>query len=375
MLDEVVERRGWIDRTHFLQIVSLTNLLPGPNSSETAIHIGYTQRGWSGALVTGLVFLLPTFVLVTTFAHFYFAYGALPGVEPIFWGLKPVIVAVILTAGLKLGRTAVDGPLAWALATVGATVSALAGRWIVSAMVLGGLVTWLAWRTGVSKGRGGSTSTEQGGSDERPRESSGGPEGSAGRSGQRLAAIPLLPVVLGGLSLGGIGSVFLTHLWIGSVLFGGGYVLIALLEPYAVGEFGWLTTGQFLDGVALTQAMPGPISTLSAFVGFAAAGVPGAIAGTAGIYLPAFFGVLLVAPHLERLRSATSVEALLKGVSAVVAGAIVGVAAILLPPAVDDPFGGGLLLVALGLLVVKRTPAYAVVFLGLGLGALRLLVS
>lgn len=366
-----MERRGWVTRRHFLQIVGVTNLLPGPNSSETAIHLGYTQRGWKGALATGLAFLLPTFFLVVLLSWLYFRWGSLPAVEPLFWGLKPVILAVILWAGWKLAKTAVTGPALFVLALAGAVVSFLAGRWAVAAMVAGGAITW-GWHrlTGGRLGGEeedaapeGEPETHDAGPDGSPRDTSGG-SGSLGA---------LLPLPLVGLfsSLGSLAGIFWLHLWIGAVLFGGGYVLVALLEPYAVGRLGWLTQAQFLDGVALTQAVPGPISTLSAFVGYAAGGVPGAVLGTAGIYLPAFVGVLLVAPHLDRLRRVEWVRAALDGVSAVVAGAILGVGGTLLPPAVPDPLAGGLLLGGLGVLMVFRVPALWLVVAGLVAGGLR----
>ena len=170
-------------------------------------------------------------------------------------------------------------------------------------MVFGGAATWARWRR-----------------KERPGEARPG-----GGGFPRVGLLPLVPIA--GASLGTLGLVFVTHLWIGSVLFGGGYVLVALLEPVAVGRYGWLTSGAFLDGVALTQAIPGPISTLTTFVGYAAAGVPGAFLATAGLYLPSFAAVMLIAPNLQRVRGLAPFKAALEGVSAVVAGAIVGVAA------------------------------------------------
>jgi chromate transporter len=172
-----------------------------------------------------------------------------------------------------------------------------------------------------------------------------------------------------------VGSVLLLHLGIGAVMFGGGYVLVALLEPWAVGRFGWLTAAQFLDGVALTQAVPGPISTLSAFVGWSAAGLPGAVAGTAGLYLPAFAAVLVVAPHLEKLRRQDAVRAALAGVSAVVAGTMVGVAVRLAPPALPDPWSVALCAVALLLLVRFRVQPSWLIAGALAVGAARALLA
>jgi len=392
MLDEVVERRGWLTREHFLQLVGITNLLPGPNSSEVAIHIGYTQRGWRGALATGLAFLAPTFVLVVLFSWLYFRFGAVPQVEGVFWGLKPAILAVILAAGWRLAKVALEAEperdtgdpgssvgtgslrpqrlLLLLLAFGGVATSVLLDRWEVAAMGLGGMLGW-----GLLRGRrsGGSSATTRGDGggptgppSEHPPGRSGG--GGAGRLGLFLipAWAPSLPSALPPL-----GQLFGLTLGAGAVLFGGGYMLIALLEPFVVGSYGWLTPQQFLDGIALTQAVPGPIVTLVAFVGYAVAGVPGAAVATAGVYLPSFAAVLLVAPALDRWRHMESVAAALKGVNAVVAGAILGVGLTLLPSALEDLWGGAILLAALVALIRFRAKAIWLVLGGVGAGLIH----
>ena len=369
MLDEVVERRKWLTREHFMHLVGATNLLPGPNSSEVAIHIGYTQRGWRGAMATGLAFLLPTLVLVTLFSALYFRYGTLPAVEGIFWGLKPVILAVILGAGWKLARTALDLgedeaklpslPLL-ALALAGIAVAYRLDGMEVPAMLVGGVLGWTLFRNQDT--------------------------GAAGRGSPAVAALPLLTLTGSAAPAASISvasalvatppllQLLLLTVGAGAVLFGGGYMLVALLEPFVVESLGWLTPQQFLDGIALTQAVPGPIVTLVAFVGYGVAGVPGALVATGGIYLPSFAAVLLVAPHLERWRRVEGFRAALKGVNAVVAGAILGVGLTLLPPALPDGWAGALFLVALVALVRFRIPAVWAVAAGLVAGALHTLI-
>jgi chromate transporter len=361
MLDEVVERRRWLDREHFLQLISLTSLLPGPNSSEVAIHVGYTQRGWRGALVTGLSFLAPTFVLVVLLSFVYFRYGTVPAVGHVFWALKPVVVALILTAGWKLGKAAITDRVLMALAGGGLVVALLLDAWEVAAMAVGGAVTWLIYRRGAS----GEQSAPA-----HPGPSSHG--GEAQRTERKAPALVFAP--LGTLFVGGeIGRLFILMLWTGSVLFGGGYMLVALLEPVVVGQYGWLTTDQFLDGIALTQAVPGPIVTLVAFVGYGVAGVPGALVATFAIYLPSFAAVLAVAPLLERWRHVEGLRAVLRGVNAIVVGAILGVALSLLPAAVPDPVAAMLFVAAL--VAGSRFGVGAVWLVGAGLlvGALRAL--
>lgn len=334
MLDEVVEKRRWVTREHFLHLLGVTNLLPGPNSSEVAIHIGYTQRGWRGGLTTGLAFVAPAFVIVVLLSFLYFRFGTLPAVEGLFWGLKPVIVAIILGAGWKLGRAAVTDGRLLALALGGIAVAVFLDGWEVTAMAAGGLIGWITYRRTV-----------------RPDEVPAGdadaqavvPPEEPENAEERRPALVVLPLGALAAGVGELGRLFWVTLWTGSVLFGGGYMLVALLQPYVVETYGWLTTQQFLDGIALTQAVPGPIVTLVAFVGYAVAGVPGAAVATVGIYLPSFAAVFLVAPHLEHWRRLDWVRAALKGVNAVVAGAILGVALTLIPPAVPDVWAALLL--------------------------------
>lgn len=362
MLDEVVEKRRWLTREHFLHLIGLTNLLPGPNSSEVAIHVGYTQRGWRGALVTGLSFLAPTFVFVVLLSSLYFRYGALPAVEGVFWGLKPVIVAIILGAGWKLGRTAVTDGKLLALALGGLGAALFLSRWEVVAMAAGGAVAWFLYR-------------EEPAGPAPPGDADTGavvpPEPPPEPPPERRPALALLPVGALALGAGELGRLLWLTLWTGTVLFGGGYMLVALLQPYVVEQYGWLTSRQFLDGIALTQAVPGPIVTLVAFVGYGVAGLPGAAVATFGIYLPSFVAVLAVAPFLERWRHVDWVRAVLKGVNAVVAGAILGVALTLVPPAVPDLWAGLLLAAALVAVFRFGVGALWLVLAGLAVGVLR----
>lgn len=371
MLDEVVERRGWLTKEQFLELIAVTNLLPGPNSSEVAIHVGYTQRGWAGALTTGLAFLVPTFLMVTGLSVLYFEYATVPQIDALFWGVQPVIVAIVLSAGWKIGRAAVETRFQAGLALLGAGASLVSAPAIIGGMVGAGAL--MAWRGGVTsrpeEGSAGSPpTTPNGGDSSSSGESSSGEKTPKGPTLRSVAVLPVLLVLGGG---GTALTVFLTHLWIGSVLFGGGYVLVALLEPYAVGQFGWLDAGQFLDGVALTQAVPGPISTLSAFVGYSAAGLPGAVLGTLGIYLPAFAAVLVTAPSLERTREMPLVRRALTGVVPVAAGAVVGVGATLTIAGVRDPMAALLAAGALVALVWKKVPSLWLMGAGLLAGLVR----
>jgi chromate transporter len=377
MLEEVVERRRWLTREHFLDLLAITHLLPGPNSSEMAIHVGFVRGGWRGAVVAGSVFLGPTFLMVLGLSAVYFRFGTLPAAEPLMWALRPVVVALILRAGWKLSRASADVPVGYGMVGAGLLLGLLAGEWLVMGLLVGGVMGWSVVRAEGGSSAGKPHGVEAGSSGESDGEGrSSETEESQGGSGRTLgawAAPALLASVLTPVGL--VGQVFWTHLWIGCVLFGGGYVLIALLEPVAVGQFGWLTAAQFLDGTALTQAVPGPISTLSTFVGYSAAGIPGAVAGTLGIYLPAFLAVLLVAPHLDRVRESRAARAFLGGMGAVAAGGILGVGLDLGLASVQGWVQGVICVAALVSLVKGWLGPGRVILLGLALGAARLFAA
>ena len=372
MLDEIVEKRGWVTREHFMHIMAITNLLPGPNSSEVAIHIGYTQRGWRGGLVTGVAFFTPTFFIVVALSAVYFRFGAVPVVEEIFWALGPVVVAIILVAGWKLARVAVTDGKLLALAVMGTATTLLLGRWEVVAMAIGGLIGWWLYRAGPSAGGAGPaplpSSAEPPPGETSPRSRTKAPR----QPPSAMRSSPLLiPIAATAVGVGELGRLFALMAWSGSVLFGGGYMLIPLLRPYVVDRYGWLTSAQFVDGIAVSQVVPGPIVTFAAFVGFAVAGVGGAAIAMAGIYLPSFAAVFGVAPFLDRWRSIAGVHAALKGVNAVAAGAILGAALALIRVARPDLLALAILLTALVAQLRFGIAAAWLIVAGLAAGAAK----
>ena len=294
MEDEVVTRRGWLDRDHFLDLVGATNLIPGPNSTEMAIHIGYVRAGLAGWMVAGLSFILPAFCLTTALAWAYVTYGSLPAVELFLAGIKPAVVAIILAAVLQLGRTAVKG---WRMAPIGVLVIGLvlAGINEVLALLIGGVagMLWLRW----------------------PRDK--GPAAGALASaftGLLWAGERLWPTLqqAAELSLPALGWFFLK---VGSVLYGSGYVLVAFLEGGLVNDYGWLTQAQLLDAISAGQLTPGPIMSTSAFIGYMLAGVPGAAVSAGAVFLPSFLFVLLLNPLIPRLRQSDWSAAFLDAVN------------------------------------------------------------
>jgi chromate transporter len=303
MEDEVVRRRRWLTREHFLDLLGATNLIPGPNSTELAIHVGHARAGWVGLLVAGTCFILPAVVIVTACAWAYVQLGSLPQVAGILYGVKPVVIAVVLQALWRLGRTALRGS-GLALVAFGAAVASALGADELAVLGAAALVSALAHVVRRSSqppapGRGGSAFTL-------------GPvlvPSAVAGLGSVAAAGGVAPAV-------GLWPLFAFFVKVGSVLFGSGYVLLAFLRGGLVHERGWLTESQLLDAVAIGQVTPGPVFTTATFIGYLLAGGPGAAAATVGIFLPAFAFVAMSGPLVPRLRRSRLAGAVLDGVNA-----------------------------------------------------------
>jgi chromate transporter len=291
MEDEVVSRRQWLTREQFLDFLGATNLIPGPNSTEMAIHVGRVRAGLPGLLVAGASFILPSAVMVTALAWAYVRFGSLPEVTGVMYGVKPIVIALIVQAVFKLAKTAVKST--W-LAAVGALAALATALGVDQLAVLagGGLLTGIIYWL---------------------------------RSGKRSSSVATF--LAGGTTLTGIGAgsivaapfsltaLFLVFLKIGAILFGGGYVLIALIRSNLVAHLGWISERQLLDAIAMGQVTPGPLSTTATFIGFLLAGVPGAAIATIAIFFPAFFFVAISGPLVPRLRHSPLAGAVLDGVN------------------------------------------------------------
>jgi chromate transporter len=301
MEDEVVSRRGWLTREQFLDFLGATNLIPGPNSTEMAIHVGRVRAGWAGLLVAGGSFILPSAVLVTALAWAYLRFGSLPQVAGVLYGVKPVVIALIVQAVFKLGKTAVRTS---SLAVVGVLAVLATARGVDQLAVLacGGLLTGLLYWARSAK-RMSSAAAFLG-------------------SGAGLTGIAAGSGILAPFSLT---ALFLVFLKIGAILFGGGYVLVALIRSNLVAGLGWITERQLLDAIAMGQVTPGPLSTTATFIGYLLAGLPGAVIATVAIFLPAFFFVAISGPLVPRLRQSPLAGAVLDGVN-VAALALIAVA-------------------------------------------------
>lgn len=286
MDEEVVTRRRWLTGQQFLDYLGAVNLIPGPNSTELAIHIGHARAGGSGLLVAGIAFIVPAFLIVHAIAWAYVRYGSLPDATGVLYGVKPVVVAVVVQALVGLSRTAVRSPRLAAIA-IGAAVAALAGMHELAVLLAAGI---LAAVTGATAGARALLVSLL-----------------AGSGASVAAASAPAPVALGPL--------FLVFAKAGAVLFGSGYVLLAFLRADLVERLGWLTEAQLLDAVAVGQVTPGPVFTTATFIGYLLAGPTGAVVATIGIFLPAFFFVAISAPLVPRLRASRVAGAVLDGVT------------------------------------------------------------
>jgi chromate transporter len=290
MEDEVVRRRGWVSRERFLDLLGATNLIPGPNSTELAIHLGFVRAGWPGLVVGGLGFVLPAALIVTVLAAAYARYGSLPQTTWLLYGVKPVIIAVVAQALWALARRALRTPLA---AVVALAVGALAAAGVDEvALLFAGALAGLLVRAG------------------RPSLAAGAVAAAAMTAPAAAAA-----AAAGGasVSLLKVGLVFLK---VGSILFGTGYVLLAFLRPDLVERTGWLTDRQLLDAVAVGQFTPGPVLTTATFIGYLLAGLPGAVVATVAIFAPSFVFVAASSPLIPRLRRSARAAGFLDGANA-----------------------------------------------------------
>jgi chromate transporter len=298
MQDEVVQRRGWMTNQYFLDLVGATNLIPGPNSTEMAIHIGYIRAGWRGLIAAGVCFIMPAVLIVLALAWAYVKYGSTPQGNALLYGIQPVIIAIVVQALYRLVPSALKSSL---LAAVGIGALALYLAGVNELVVLfGGALLVVAVE--------------------------------AVRHFPQTAAT-LLPLVSlrSWLPQGtestsvSLSQLFWIFLKVGALLYGSGYVLLAFLRNDLVVRYGWLTDGQLLDAIAIGQFTPGPVFTTATFIGYVLAGVPGAIVATVGIFLPSFCFVALLAHIVPYIRKSPWTAAFLDGVNVTALGLMAGV--------------------------------------------------
>ncbi|HBG26490.1 MAG: chromate transporter [Planctomycetes bacterium GWF2_41_51] len=287
MHNETVEKRKWLDDQHFLDLIGATNLIPGPNSTEMAIHIGFLRAGWRGLIIGGVCFAAPAIMIVLFLAWLYTLYGTLPSVQWLLYGIKPVVIAIILQALWQLGRKAIKDRLT---ATMALIVFVLYFMNIneIALLFAGGLAVMLIKNIRQLR--------------------------------KQTCCISLLPFggfgILSQVANFSFPTLFLIFLKIGAVWYGSGYVLLAFLRSDFVERLGWLTDQQLLDAVAIGQVTPGPLFTTATFIGFLIGGFKGAVLATLGIFMPSFIFVAISNPLIPRLRKSSWAGALLDGINA-----------------------------------------------------------
>jgi chromate transporter len=344
MEHEVVRRRGWLTREQFLDYLGATNLIPGPNSTELASHIGHARAGWPGLLVAGLSFIVPATLIVSAAAWAYVRFGTLPGAEALLYGVKPVVIAIVGQALWGLGRTAARSvPLA--LAGIVAAAAAFAG--VHELIVLGGAGLAMAAARLAAGARAAAALLLS--------IAAGSPGAAAA-----LAAPAMAPVNLW--------TLFLVLAKAGAVLFGSGYVLLAFLRADLVERLGWLTEQQLLDAIAVGQVTPGPVFTTATFIGWVLAGPQGAAVATIGIFLPAFVFVALSGPIVPRLRRSAIAGAVLDGVNVASLALMVAVSWQLGRAALVDPLTVALAIASLIALLRFRVNSAWLILAGGALG-------
>jgi chromate transporter len=298
MHEEVVNRRRWLAREEFLDLLGATNLIPGPNSTELAIHIGHRQAGWAGLLIAGCCFILPAAFIVTMCAWAYVRYGSLPEFAALLYGVKPVIIALVLHALWELGRAAIKTKFLAVICATGVVLS-FAGMHELAILfggaVVPGVGSWFSRQIRGAKIRGSSL--------------------------RAMAPVALVVPTAGVTSALGVlpfslWTLFLFFCKVGSVLFGSGYVLLAFMRADLVTRYRWLTESQLLDAIAIGQATPGPVFTSATFIGYVLGGFSGALVATLGIFLPAFFFVAASGPFVRRIRRSPTAGAMLDGLNA-----------------------------------------------------------
>ena len=345
MHDEVVKRRKWLSGEQFLDLIGATNLIPGPNATEMAIHIGFLRAGWPGLIVGGACFILPAMLLVMILAWIYVRYGTTVQAAWLLYGVKPVVIAIIVQALFNLGEKSIR-KISSALITLGVFVLYFLGVNEII-LLLGAGFLLMAGR-------------------------------NLGRIKWKTVGIGLLPAAGMGLAAAGAAPfslpiLFLTFLKIGSVLYGSGYVLLAFLRADFVLRLGWLTDPQLIDAVAIGQITPGPVFTTATFIGYLLGGIPGALLATLGIFLPSFFFVALTNPLIPRIRNSPWAGSFLDGVNASALGLMAAVTLQLSQSSLVDLPTFAVAAGALLLLVRFKTNSTWIILCGAGLGLVKML--
>ena len=338
---EAVERRAWLTREQFLDLVGGCNLLPGPSSTQVAMALGFTRRKWLGLGVAGACFILPAAILTLALAWAYVRYGHLPQTQGLLYGAKPVMVAIVVQAIWRLGRMALSR---WTLALIGVAcfAAAMAGVPPIAVLLVAGavelLIVWQRSRRNEAHGIAGL---------------------SAGLGGATSAGL---------VGAAGLLSIALTFLKLGVVVFGSGYVLLAFLKADLVDRLHWISEQQLLDAITAGQVTPGPLFATATFIGYLLHGWTGAAAATIAIFAPSFLMAGAVGAFAGRIRASRQAAAFLDGVNAAAVALMAQMTIVLGRAALVDAWTWGLFIVSAALLLRFRINATWVIVAGGTLG-------
>jgi chromate transporter len=354
MRRDLVEDRKLIDESTYNLSIALAQIMPGPLAAQTAMAIGYFQGGVAGATLVGLAFILPSFLMVLALSTMYVAYGGMPWMQSVFYGIGAIIVAIIAVAAYRLARgTNKSDPLLWAVFVVMFVATAWTGTELATLFLVAGMIVlftraWPGWRRAGALAVAGLTA---------------------------IASIFLLERALSTSTASGdhhlLLQVLLFFTKAGSFVFGSGLAIVPFLQQGVVHDLGWLTEHQFLDAVAVALITPGPVVITVAFIGFLVAGVAGAVLAAVGIFVPVYFFTIVPAPWFRRHRDNPQLRAFAAGATAAASGAIAGAVVVLGRGAISDVPTASIGLIGLILLVRFRVPEPLLV-LGAGLAGLVL---
>ena len=304
---EMVQKRRWVKRDYFMDMLGAINLVPGPNAVEMAIYLGYIRAGFPGLLIAGICFLLPATLITLLIAYYYQTFGSLPQAQTILSGITPMIIAIIMTSGYRIGKSALKNPQT-VIISIGCFFAALSGiNGMIVILIAGilGLIFYLINRQNITP--------------------------------IILFVTPLIQLKQSFILLNDrLIQLFLYFLKIGAILFGSGFVLFAYINYDIVARYHWLTERQLLDAIAVGQITPGPVSSAVTFIGYLIEGLPGAIFSTIAIFLPSFLIVLLLGKILPRLRKSPIAQSFLDGVNSGVVALILAVGLNLLRNSITD---------------------------------------
>jgi chromate transporter len=321
-----VERRKWLRQEEMLDGISLATILPGPVAVNVVAFVGYRVRGWRGALVSVFSVVLPSFLLMVALSHAYFSYGQMPAVGKLFQGFIPAIAAIIVNAAWNMSAKAIKGAAEIAIALAAFALLLGVGGFFITVAIIGGggIAGWLLFRPAAPSGAKNTASTPNAGSGKKDGDAEGPPPPARPLPAVWAGSVPLL-----GLNMTAAAKLFITFAGMSVLLFGGGYVFIPLIKQSVVDGYGWVTSQEFIDGIALGQVMPGPILISAAFIGYKVAGLSGAAAATAGIFTPPAIVMLICTGFFERVKKSEIVKSVLRGIRPAVIGMIAAAAVVI----------------------------------------------